>query len=153
MISILARIYVVFSLFAVSTGLIAAWAGGDDLLRSDDPYLVGIFLGSVAGTFSLVYFVVKRLAPQTASRNAAEIACFGVLSLWSGFIWLATRRSNEAAELGAGIAVVSLAIGALTWPLCRFQLHPVAARVIGLLGAAFIGGYAYVAFQMAQRVN
>jgi hypothetical protein len=153
MLNLLGRAYVAFSLVAVGTGMAAAWAGGDHLLHSDDPYLVGFFLGGVAATLTVIYLGLKWFPAPSASKHAAEIVYFGGLLLWA-VVWLAVDyNAVEGKGIGMLIAVASAVTGITVWPLCRFQLPTVAARVIGLLGAAFIGGYAYVAFQMAQRMN
>ncbi len=153
MLNLLSRVYVAFSFIAVIAGLAAAWADGDHLLKSDDPYLIGLILGGVAAALAAIYLGVKRLSSPPASKHAANIVYFGGLLLWTAF-WLATdHNAAEGKGIGLAIAIASAATGIVIWPLCRFQLPKFAARVIGLLGAAFICGYAYVAFQMAQRMN
>jgi hypothetical protein len=153
MLSLLSRAYVAFSLVAVGTGLAAAWAGGDHLLHSDDPYLVGFFLGGVAATLTAIYLGLKWFPAPSASKHAADVVYFGGLLLWAAFWLVVDYNAVEGQGIGMLIAITSVAAGIVTWPLCRFQLPPFAARAIGLLGAFFIGGYAYVAIQLAQRVN
>ena len=153
MLNFFGRVYVAFSLVAVGAGLAAAWAGGDHLLQSDDPYLVGFFLGGVAAALTAVYLGLKRFPAPSASKHAAEVVYFGGLFLWAIFWLVVDYNAVEGKGIGMLIAVASVATGIVVWPLCRFQLPTVAARAIGLLGAAFVGGYAFVAFQMAQRMN
>jgi len=153
MLNLLSRAYVAFSLVAVGAGLAAAWAGSDHLLHSDDPYLVGFFLGGVAATLTAIYLGLKNFPAPSASKHGAEIIYFGGLLLWAAF-WLAVDyNAVEGKGIGMLIAIASAAIGIVVWPLCRFQLPKAAARAIGLLGAAFISCYAYVAIQMAQIMN
>lgn len=153
MLDLLGRVYVAFSLIAVSTGLLAAWADGDHLLQSDDPYLIGLMLGGVAAALAAIYLAFSRLSLTRAPTFIANIVYFGGLFLWTAF-WLATdHNATEGKGIGLAIAVASAVTGIVVWPLCRFELPKVAARAIGLLGVTFIGGYIYVAIQLAQRAN
>src|SRR5690606_35377136 len=111
------------------------------------------FLGGVAATLTAIYLGLKWFPAPSASKHAAEIVYFGGLLLWALF-WIAVDyNAVEGKGIGMLIAIASVVTGIVVWPLCRFQLPTVAARIIGLLGAAFMSCYVYVAIQMAQRMN
>lgn len=153
MLALLGRIYVAFSLIAVSTGLLAAWADGDHLLQSDDPYLIGFILGGVAAALAAIYLAFSRFSLPPAPTRTANIVYFGGLFVWTAF-WLATDyNAIEGKGIGLAIAGASAVTGIIIWPICRFGLPKVAARTIGLLGAIFIAGYVHVAIQIAQRMH
>lgn len=153
MLDLLGRVYVAFSLIAVSTGLLAAWADGDHLLQSDDPYLIGFILGGVAAVLATIYLAFSQYSLPPVPTHTANTVYFGGLFLWTAF-WSATDyNATEGKGIGLAIAGASAVTGIVVWPICRFGLPKVAARTIGLLGAMFIAGYVYVAIQLAQRMH
>lgn len=150
MLNFLGRVLTSFALTAILTGLTAAWADGDHLLESDDPYLVGFLLGAVAAVQTALYLGLKRLQPRPTSKRLPETIYFSGLFVWAAF-WLAVDcYAVEGKGIGLMIAVASGVTGIVVWLLCRFPLPPVATKVIGLLGVSFIGLYAYVAMRLAQ---
>jgi hypothetical protein len=91
----------------------------DNLLRSDDPYLVGFLLGGIAAGMSLVYSIAERLR---ASRWWATF-CHGlVLCLWAILVLATSNNSSEAEEMGRVVAGASVVGGAISWPLIAFRI-------------------------------
>ncbi|WP_428304212.1 hypothetical protein [Lacipirellula sp.] len=147
------RVYVAFSLVAVGAGLAAAWADGDHLLASDDPYIVGFLLGGVAGALTALHLALNKLQTRSDSTHLAQIIYFLVLFLWAAFWLAADCYAVEGKGIGLMIALASGVTGVVVWLLGRFPLPTMATRAIGLLGVSFIASYAYVAMRLAQSAN
>jgi hypothetical protein len=148
MLNLLSRAFTSFSLTATVAGLAAAWADGDHLLESDDPYIVGLLLGAVAAVQTALYLGLKRLLARSPSKHLAEIIYAVGLLLWAAFWLAADWYAVEGKGIGLLIAVAGGATGIVVWPLCRFQLPKVATATIALLGISFIACYAYIAVRL-----
>lgn len=117
-------------------------------LRSDDPYVIGFACGTLAAGMSVVYSIAEKLC---GGRWWATL-CYGVaVCLWSAFLVAMTANSNEGKQVGQLIAVASLVVGAIGWPLFAFHIPRQPAKMLTVGALIALGMYAVVAVRMAMR--
>ncbi len=69
----------------------------DNLLRSDDAYLVGFLLGGIAAGMSLVYSIAESCARVAGGPHSVSgsLSAYGQFSSWQRRILLVKRRKWE----------------------------------------------------------
>jgi hypothetical protein len=145
----LLRAWLAFSALAIIGASTFLIIDRDDPLRSDDPYLAGIFLGIVAACATAVYSVAEKIGQHFGREGLRDRVYVGALTAWCLFWWLCSFAGGNG--IGAIYSAVSLGSGSLTWPLCRFALPGTVVAAISCGGALLLAMYCVVAVRMALR--
>lgn len=150
----LPRMWLAFSILSIVGFVIFLCIDHDNPLRSDDPYIVGIFFGITSACLSAVYSLLEAIATRVGRAWIKNTGYAFLLSAWSCTWWAVSYIVPDhegAAELVFYLAAASLGIGVATWPLCRFTVPKTATVPARCMGAIFLLCYFAVAARMALR--
>ncbi len=75
-----------FGMIALTTTLLYSLVMGTDLIRSDDPYIIGLALASITSLASLMYLLLKEINYKWLNPNYCAAAYYLVLSAYCLFI-------------------------------------------------------------------
>jgi hypothetical protein len=121
------RAWIAFAALTVFGFVMTLLLAFENPLRSDDPYLNGVMPGLLVAAMSLVYSITEALS---ASRWWGTFWYGLALCLWAGFVLAMTHGSNEGEDMGKAVACISLAAGAMGWPLFAFRMPRKLAAVL-----------------------
>jgi hypothetical protein len=130
-------------------GFVASYAMEvENPLRSDDPYLMGFLMGGIAAGMSVVYSIAEKVV---GNRWWSSLCYGAAVCLWAVFVVATSANSPEGEDIGKLIAIASLVIGALGWPLYAFCVPRglAVSLTVGALIALVM--YVVVAVRMAMR--
>jgi hypothetical protein len=96
---------------------------------------------------SLIYSIAERLG---ASRWWTTFYYGLVLSLWAILVVATTTGSNEGEEMGRIVAVASIVVGVISWPLIAFRVPRSVFVVLTAAAFAALVMYGVVAVRMAS---
>ena len=147
----------------VRTSLLRCWLGfsaltvlgwaaflvidGDNPLRSDDPYLVGLICGVFAAVMGLLYSLLEKAC---TSRTLSTTCYLAILCLWAFLFITLSAQAPEGADIARFIAIAQLLSGVISWPLFAFKIpHGVIALLSGT-GLAVLVMYGVVVVRMAS---
>jgi hypothetical protein len=137
------RAWCAFSLLSFLFGCWFLLMDGDNLLRSDDPYLVGFLFGGVAAVLAIIYSLAEAVRPGGCFKDVVWlVAC----SLWCAALFLTWCSCNggEGGEIALLVLTGSAITAAVEWPLLRFRLPRRAIAVVSTVGVSMISLYLYV---------
>jgi hypothetical protein len=134
--------------------LIEFVGGGRDPLTSDNPFIIGSFLGAVGAVLSLVHSGLSALI-STSQRQCVDIALLLILLAWCGFLVM-TALNDRAESEGAFqkycyFAGASYVCGAVLWLICRARMSLTISIALSAAEVGFIGMFLVVTAQMAAR--
>lgn len=108
--------WIVFCVIAPIGVIFFAFFDGDNLLHSDDPYIMGTFFGSVAAVLAVIHTGIEQMTEQPRwSHWLSALA----LILWSGFLLVVSFFAIEGGDYARFLGIGSACAGALAWPLFR----------------------------------
>lgn len=144
----LGRAWLAASAVAVLGGAAFIAIDHDNPLDSDDPYVIGLFLGCVAGALAALYSIAERI-PAFARHK--DLCSGAALLVWCSFWFLTDLWDGEAPGYGRIIGLGSFLAGATAWVLCRARPTRRVALVISSGGVLFLVMYGVVCVRMAAR--
>ena len=146
----LLRAWLAFVIIATPIAIVAAALDGDNLLKSDDPYVLGFALGSIAAAMAGIYTVAERIR-----RNRAWIAgCyFAVLTVWCAFLLAGSMLGSESegAEILLYAAGASMFVGIAVWPLFPRRASRKGVVVLSVAGLGMFALYGVTVLHMRLR--
>jgi hypothetical protein len=143
------RAWCAFSLLSFLFGCWFLLMDGDNLLRSDDPYVVGFLLGGVAAVLTIVYSLAEAVRPGGCFK---EVVWLAACSLWCAVLFFAWRscEGGEGAEIALFVLAGSAITAAVEWPSLRFRLPRMAIAVTSTMSLVMIALYLYVTFMVLR---
>ena len=125
-----------------TVGFLWFWiVDGDNPLRSDDPYLVGLIFGMFAACLAIIYTATESIGRRVGWRRFQDFAYPIVLAAWCLFLWGNSLRGGEAAAVLSVACVASLIVGALTYPVCRFDVPRRLAVTVSCIAVVLLAMY------------
>ena len=145
----LLRAWLVFSVIAVLGVVVSLILDGDNLLESDDPYIVGSVFGCICACLTFVYTVAEALKKDGCTKDLIYTV---VLSLWCALLWVGSCGPGEGAGFIGFFAIGSLVGGALAWLLCSFKLPNKVSAAICVVGILFVAMRIFVSVKVFGRL-
>jgi hypothetical protein len=137
-----------FATLFVLGWLLAVTIGGENLLKSDDSYLLGYIIGILGASTAGVYCFIELLG---LSQHRTTLVYFVLIGIWCAFLFVLNLNVPENVE-GKGILLhISFAsgiIGVAAWPLCILKISHIYAIAISVLSILVSLLYFSVAFHM-----
>jgi drug/metabolite transporter (DMT)-like permease len=135
---VLIRIWLAFAVAAVVAGLLFAFLAPNNLLRSDDSYVVGFLFGLLAAAMASVYSAVEKLMRTPVQ---ARVCYFLIVTLWSALLLIASLRPGDEGRQ-------AYAFCAWTSPLVAILILPVllgspSRRLVWAASAAVAVGFLF----------
>jgi hypothetical protein len=120
---------------------------GDNPLRSDDPYCIGLIFGVVAACMAGAYGLVELF--KLSQKKTSDFYLF-LLGIWCIFLftmsWIPRvgGEAQVAEELLLHFTAASAIIGVSVWPLCIKKLPRFCAGGISAVGITLLAMYGFV---------
>lgn len=112
--------------------------GPDELLRSDDPYIVGAVFGMVSGVGAGVFQLVRSLTDRPWVAHATCAVC---LAIWCGLHVVVSMIPGEGREIAKFVAAGSAIAAIVGWPMFGRRFAWPVATVILMAGALFFAAW------------
>jgi hypothetical protein len=142
------RAWMTFATLFILGWFLAAIIGGENLLHSDDSYLLGYIFGIMGASMAGVYCFIELLG---MSRIRTTLLYLVLIGIWCAFLIILNLNVPDHDE-GKGIllyiAFASGIIGIAAWPLCIVKISRIYAIVISVLSVLVSLLYLIVAFRM-----
>jgi hypothetical protein len=142
--------WLAFSFTSLILGLWAAYADGDNLLHSDDPYIAGFAAGSFA---AIVACIDTLLQAWLKPNRLANIVFCGILFVWCGFLIILSSLGGEGSGYVTFAAGLSAGLGLFVWTLSRLPIKPQLVWIVSFGTIVGIALYIFVALRMAGIVG
>lgn len=130
-----------FGIVALTTALLYSLIMGDSLIRSDDPYIIGLVVSAITSIASLIYFSMKELDIKWLNSNYCITIYYVLLSAYCLFI---EYIGGEA----SGYGYFFLSAIAMSFPaFIVVAYYPAVSefKKYGFIGGAvYFSGYIYV---------
>ena len=142
--------WLAFSFASTILGLWAAYADGDNLLHSDDPYIIGFLAGSFAAIAACVDTLLRA---WLKSKSLANMAFCGILFAWCGFLLVLSSSGGEGSGYVTFASGLSAGLGLFVWTLLRLKPKSSLVWIVSLCTVVGIVLYIFVELRMAGIVG
>lgn len=125
------------------TGLWSALGGGN-LMKSDDPYIIGSVFGGTGAVAGLLYTTLEALSK---SRRTLVSGYFSAIIGWSGFllgVGLFVIDNEGGNEIALYASVPSMLTGIVAFALFQCQLSNRWIMTIIAVGLIYVGVFAWI---------
>ena len=143
------RTWIAFSVSSFTFAVLFAIFDGDNPLRSDDPYILGLIAAAFTAGFSCFLATAYCLG---LSSVVQRMAYFIPLSLIAAalIVFDFASPSPEGQGIPTMLAIVIAISGCLAYPLHSLKLTPVSVTLASIPGLVFMIGYACALVAIAR---
>ena len=143
------RTWIAFSVSSFTFAVLFAIFDGDNPLRSDDPYILGLTVAAFTAGFSCLLATAYCFRLSSVVQRMAYFIPLSLIGV-TLIVLDAAFPPPEGQGIPTMLAIVIAACGCLAYPLHSLKLTPVSVTLASIPGLVFLTGYACTLVVMAR---